>query len=115
MDELLFYLDSAIVMWFVTQISFGFTVLVLGNVMMEYYEWGTYEQPLTTYQKTVNFIMAFLIGAGPFIYKKLLKYPWWKRKLCMTGSIIAMIVGSILFYQLLVLIIGLFIEIPNEY
>lgn len=102
-------------MWFITQISFSFTVLVLGNVMMDFYEWGTYEQPVTTYQKTVNFIMAFLIGAGPFIYKKLLRYPWWKRKLYMTGSVIAMLIGSILFYKLLILAIELFIEISKEY
>ena len=40
MDEFLFYLDNAIVMWFIVQISYSLLVLVLGNVMMEYYEWA---------------------------------------------------------------------------
>lgn len=105
MDEFLFYLDNAIVMWFIVQITYSFLLLLLGNVMMEYYEWGTYEKPSTYYQKIVNFIMGFLIGVGPYIYKKLLKHPWWKRKLYMLGSVLAMFIGSIIFYEVLMGII----------
>jgi hypothetical protein len=101
MDQFLFYLDSAITMWFIVQISYSFLILVLGNVMMEYYEWGTYEGPATAYQKTVNFIMGFLMGVGPYIYKKLLIHPWWKRKLYMLGFVLAMTIGSIIFYEVL--------------
>ncbi|WP_226679032.1 hypothetical protein [Mesobacillus jeotgali] len=102
MDEFLFYLDAAIVMWFIAQISYSFLILILGNVMMEYYEWGTYESPSTVYQKTVNFIMGFLlIGVGPYIYKRLLKHPWWKRKLYMLGSVLVLFIGSIIFYEML--------------
>ena len=60
---------------------------------------GTYESPATAYQKTVNFIMGFLIGVGPYIYKKLLKHPWWKRKLYMLGFVLAMFMSSIIFYE----------------
>ncbi|MFT9596420.1 hypothetical protein [Mesobacillus sp.] len=99
MDEFFYYLDTAIVMWFVVQISYSLLILVLGNVMMEYYEWGTYENAATAYQKTVNSIMGFLIGVGPYMYKKLLKHPWWKRKLYMLGFVLAMFIGSIIFYE----------------
>ena len=99
MDEFFYYLDTVIVMWFVVQISYSLLILVLGNVMMEYYEWGTYENPATAYQKIVNSIMGFLIGVGPYMYKKLLKHPWWKRKLYMLGFVLAMFIGSIIFYE----------------
>ncbi|RSD27004.1 hypothetical protein [Mesobacillus subterraneus] len=105
MDSILYYLDAAIVMWFITQVTFSFLVLVLGDLMVEYYEWGTYEQPSNGYQKTVNATMGFLIGAGPFVYKILLKYPWWKRKLFMMGFFFIFLFSSILTYQLLMMIV----------
>jgi len=105
MDEFLYYLDSAIVIWFVTQIAYSVTILLAGNVMIEYYEWAIYEKPSTKYEKTINFIMGFLIGAGPYVYKKFYKHPWWKRKLFMLGSVLAMTIGSVIIYKLLMVVV----------
>src|SRR5574342_671530 len=99
MDGFLYFLDSAIVIWLVSQIAYSITILLAGNVMIEYYEWAIYENPKTKYEKTINTMMGFLIGAGPYIYKKFQKHRWWKRKLLMLGSVLAMTIVSIIFYQ----------------
>ncbi|MCM3663670.1 hypothetical protein M3204_04600 [Mesobacillus subterraneus] len=81
------------------QFAFALTILLLGNMMIEYYEWGTYEKTETKYQKTVNGIMGLIIGIGPFFYKRFIKYNWFLRKLIMLGFLLLMGITSILVYQ----------------
>lgn len=47
------------------------------------YEEGFFHNPSNVFQKIFNFIAKFLFGLTPYIYRKLLKYPWIKRRLYM--------------------------------
>ncbi|RSD27005.1 hypothetical protein [Mesobacillus subterraneus] len=83
------------------QFAFALTILLLGNMMLDYYEWGTYEKPANLMQKIVNVIMGLIIGIGPYFYKKFLRYNWFLRKLMMLGFLLIMGILSILVYQII--------------
>ena len=66
--------------------------------MIEYYEWGIFENPSTPYEKTINFLLTVTVGMGPFIYKKLYKVNWLFRKILMLLFLILFgLAGVILF------------------
>jgi hypothetical protein len=83
------------------QFAFALTILLLGNMMLDYYEWGTYQKPANLMQKIVNGIMRLIIGIGPYFYKRILRYNWFLRKLIMLGFLLLMGILSILVYQII--------------
>lgn len=97
-EEVIFIIEKAIAMWFIAQSGYGAAVLLLGRVMIEYYEWGIFENPSTPYEKTINTLLTVTVGVGPFIYKKLYRVNWFFRKILMLLFLILFgIVGVIIF------------------
>lgn len=76
--ETMKYLGGIILM---SQLAYAFTTFVLGNTMLEYFEWGYYKSPKTLVQKIINVFLNVFVGSGYYIYRALLKYTWIIRKL----------------------------------
>ena len=72
--------------------------LVLEWAMVDYYRWGTFENPTNVFQKSVNFGMALFMGSGYFLYSKFEKYNWIKRKLFMLLSLLIHGISSMIVY-----------------
>ncbi|WP_043931906.1 hypothetical protein [Bacillus sp. EB01] len=93
-----------LILWWGGQWAFALTILVLGSAMVEYCEWGTWENPKNIVQKTLTFIMVFLIRAGPYIYKKFSfekKYNWYKWRLAFLGVLIGGGIAAMQVFQLI--------------
>ncbi|MCA0970758.1 hypothetical protein LCM20_09170 [Halobacillus litoralis] len=84
------------------QVLYGFSILLLGSVMTDYFEWGIFEPPETLFQRVTNIIMIGLIGSGFYINRRLMKYGWFKRKLLMFVALLMQTVASIVLYQIIV-------------
>ena len=103
-EEFVTFLLDFITIWWGGQWGFALTVLVLGSVMVDYYDWGTWEHPHNALQKGINFLMAFLIGAGPYFYKKFRfkkKYNWITWRLAFLGVLIGGGILAILVFDLI--------------
>ncbi|ALC90588.1 hypothetical protein AM500_12925 [Bacillus sp. FJAT-18017] len=78
-------------LWLGIQWVYALTVLLLGNVMVDYYDYGTIENPINILDKIINFILKFTIGVGPCFYKKLRfkkKYNWFTWRLAFLGGLL---------------------------
>jgi hypothetical protein len=104
-EEIITYTGYALAVWATIQGGYALTILLLGNVMVEYYEWGTYEKPETLYQKSVNTFFVTFMGIGPFIYKKLLRNNWFVRKLLMVVFLFLYMITSIYVYKFITFIL----------
>lgn len=80
------------------QIVYGLSILILGRTMVDYYEWGTFRKPETGFQKIVNFFSAAIFGSSYYIYKRLERFKWWKRKLYLLLILILMSIASIILF-----------------
>ncbi|MDV2685751.1 hypothetical protein RYX56_15400 [Alkalihalophilus lindianensis] len=106
-DQIIEYIEIFIAMVFVAQFGFGIALLVLGKVMMEYYEWGIFRPATNWFQKSTNLFMKGTIGAGPYFYARLIKYPWIITKLLFAITLIFMGLTSIVLYYILTWIINI--------
>ena len=70
-EEIIFFIEKMIVVWFLFQSGYAMAVFLVGRVIIEYYEWGIFENPATPYEKTINTLLTVTVGVGPFVYKKL--------------------------------------------
>ncbi|MBT2694795.1 hypothetical protein [Bacillus sp. ISL-55] len=109
-EEVIFFIEKTIAMWFVFQSGYGMAVLLVGRVMIEYYEWGIFEQPSTLYEKTINTLLTVTAGIGPFVYKKLYKVNWLIRKILMLLFLILFgLAGVIIFNIVSILLRAIFL------
>jgi hypothetical protein len=97
-EEILRWTLELISFWLAVQWGYALAVLVLGRVIVDYYFYGTWENPENAIQKIINFLMAFLFGFGPYFYKKFRKYNWLMRRLALLGVLIAGGITAILAY-----------------
>ncbi|WP_242556306.1 hypothetical protein [Bacillus sp. HU-1818] len=86
---------------FSIQFAYGLSILLLGNIMMNYYEWGTFRDPSKLFQKVVNFGTGLFMGSGYFVYKRLYKYNWFLRKLYFLIFLVGGGILSIIIYYIL--------------
>lgn len=84
------------------QVLYSLTIVLLGNIITDYYDLATYKNPKTLYQKTITFIINIFFGLGPFVYGKLLKYSWLLRKLYMLVATFLMAIISIPLYYFII-------------
>lgn len=82
------------------QIAYCFLVLVMGKAILNKYERGVYENPRSLDQRLVNFCIGAVIGIGPFLNKRFMKYPWIVRKILMLLSIIILMFAAVVFYYI---------------
>jgi hypothetical protein len=109
-EEVILFIEKASVMWFIAQSGYGIAVAILGRVMIEYYEWGIFEQPSTPYEKTINTLLTVTVGVGPFIYKKLYKVNWFFRKILMLLFLILFgLAGVIIFIIISIVLRAIFL------
>ncbi|ALC90585.1 hypothetical protein AM500_12905 [Bacillus sp. FJAT-18017] len=93
-----------IMLWWAFHWGISLTVLVLGSVMVDYYDWGTWEHPQNVLQKIINFLMAFIWGAGPYFYKLFRfkkKYNRFTWRLAFLGVLIGGGIAAMLVFQLI--------------
>ncbi|WNF22703.1 hypothetical protein [Mesobacillus jeotgali] len=99
-EEIIYFIEKTIVVWFLFQSGYAMAVLLVGRVMIEYYEWGIFEKPSTLYEKTINTLLTVTAGVGPFVYKKLYKVNWLFRKILMLLFLILFGIVGIIIYQI---------------
>jgi hypothetical protein len=104
-EEIITYIGYIIAAWAGIQGAYALTILLLGSVMIEYYDWGIYEKPETLYQKSINFFFASLLGIGPFIYKRISRYNWFARKFLMIVFLFLYMIASIYVYKFIIFIL----------
>ncbi|MDT9025700.1 hypothetical protein RSX31_12035 [Rossellomorea sp. YC4-1] len=71
-----------------TQLGFGFLILLLGNTMVNFYRVSIYENPENSIQKMSNFFQKTTIWLGYFIYTKLSKFNWILKKSLLLGCLV---------------------------
>ncbi|ALC90587.1 hypothetical protein AM500_12920 [Bacillus sp. FJAT-18017] len=97
-DEIVRWTLDIISFWLAVQWGYGLVVLVLGRVIVDYYNYGTWEHPQNVLHKLINFLMSFFFGFGPYFYKKFRKYNWLIRKLALIGVLIVGGIAAILVF-----------------
>lgn len=84
------------------QFASSFLIFLLESTMISYYYiLGTYEKPSNLYEKTVNFCMYAMMGAGFYIYLRLRKYNWFVRKFFFLIALIIQGITSIIIYKII--------------
>ena len=85
-----------------TQIAYAFTLLILWETMLNYYEWGYFKEAKTKwYLKIPNAYLFILMGYGYWAGKRLSHYNWIKKRIFLMGYILLLIVVSIILYIIL--------------
>ncbi|WNF22704.1 hypothetical protein [Mesobacillus jeotgali] len=105
MEETILFVEKAVVIWFIFQIGYSISVLLIGNTMIEYYEWGIFENPSTSYEKIINTLLMVTVGVGPFVYKKLNKYNWLIRKILMLAFLVLFVIIGVIIYQIVSIVL----------
>ncbi|ASB91080.1 hypothetical protein CHH92_16605 [Bacillus sonorensis] len=83
------------------QFGYGLLLLILGNLMINNYERGTFEIPSNLFKKIVNFYTGLFFGASYFVYKRLYKYNWFLRKLYFSLYLLGSGILSIIIFYIL--------------
>ncbi|WP_368505737.1 hypothetical protein AB3N04_09135 [Alkalihalophilus sp. As8PL] len=94
-----------------TQISYAFLVLILGSVIVEYYEWGVFRPAETGFQKLTNAIMKGFFGIGPYFYKRYKKHNWLTAKVLYFFTFIGICIGAFVAYGLLWLVLRTIVKV----
>ncbi|RBP02499.1 hypothetical protein [Rossellomorea aquimaris] len=84
-----------------TQLGYGFLILLLGKTMVDFYTISIYEKPNNSFQKATNFFQKSTIGFGYFIYTKVSKFNWIVSKFLLLVCLIIQAILSILIYELI--------------
>ncbi|WP_071460675.1 hypothetical protein [Bacillus massilinigeriensis] len=95
MESILSTFEIIIIMLMGTQAVYSFSLFLLGDFYLKYYEYGTFSPPENAIQKMVNIGMDLLMGVAIYFYKKQQKYSWPIRKLL---QLITPFVMSIVFF-----------------
>lgn len=88
--------------FFSVQFASSLSLFLLERAMISYYYiFGTYEKPSNLCEKTVNFCMYAMMGAGFYIYLRLRKYNWFVRKFFFLIALIIQGIASIIIYKII--------------
>ncbi len=82
-----------------TQAVFSFTLFLLGDFHLKYYEYGTFSPPENTIQKVINICMNLFMGVAVYFYKKQQKYSWPIRKLLQLITFFTMGIAFMIIYH----------------
>ncbi|CAH0347268.1 hypothetical protein [Bacillus sp. CECT 9360] len=107
-EDFLYYFETFYLIFVGAQFAYAVTILLLGETMMEYFEWGYYEIPESKGEKVINFVSNALFGFGYHFYKRLRKYNWFLRKIYFFGILILSGIVCIIVYQSIKYIFNLF-------
>ena len=99
-EEIINFIEKTIIVLFLFQSGYAMAVLLVGRVMIEYYEWGRFDKPTTSYEKTINTLLTVTAAVGPFVYKRLYKVNWFFRKILMLLFLILFGIIGIIIYQI---------------
>ncbi|WP_077619637.1 hypothetical protein [Bacillus sinesaloumensis] len=92
-------------MWLTLQFVSCLVVVILGNVMVEHVELGVFRDTNNPILKLFTFITLFLLGAGPYFYKKLTKFSWITKRLLMLLITVGVGFLSIIIYSIIKLVL----------
>ncbi|MCM3567289.1 hypothetical protein [Neobacillus mesonae] len=99
--ETLEIIRGLIVYYLCIQVIYSVLIMIFGQMILNIYEAGYYENPRNLFEKVLTFIVNFFFGAGAFIAKKVKKYSWAKRKLLMLMANIILFIASVIIYYIL--------------
>ncbi|WHY91768.1 hypothetical protein QNK12_29945 [Neobacillus cucumis] len=87
--------------YFCVQMSFSALVLVMGRVILNPYEAWVYENPQNLFQRVITFCMVAVLGVGPYLNKKFMKFSWIVRKILLLISISILCVVCVIIYYVI--------------
>lgn len=93
-------IELCLILILCAQNAYAFVILLLGQVQIKYYEWGIFENPENSLQKSVNFFLRFFVGVGPYIYKKTANHSWFVSKLLYLLYFLLFGIVSIIFFNI---------------
>lgn len=87
-ESIIYIIDIIILAFLGVQLVSVILFLITEWAMVDYYQFGTFENPTNNFQKFINFGMAFFMGSGYFLYRRFKKYNWITRKFFMLISLV---------------------------
>ncbi|WP_338778728.1 hypothetical protein [Metabacillus sp. FJAT-52054] len=108
MESITEILKIGVALMLTAQCSYCFSLLLIGNTLLDYYEWGIFEKPKHWLPKTTNFILKGIFGLGPYLYKRLQHHSWLFRKLIFFIWTNLVVAGSFLSYLFISFVLDLF-------
>ncbi|OLS36346.1 hypothetical protein BTR22_12655 [Alkalihalophilus pseudofirmus] len=99
--EIITFIDNLLLMLIASHFGFGLGIVVVGKLLVDYYEWGIFTPPETKFQKTTNIFMRSIVGLGPYIYNRFKKYNWLVAKLLYIVSYLILGVAALIVYQVI--------------
>ncbi|MBD1380438.1 hypothetical protein [Metabacillus arenae] len=103
MEEIVYFTKAILACLLGIQLVSVFLLMVIEWYMVDYYEFGTFENPESIFDKIHNFFMQLFHGSGYFFYKRYRKKIWILRKLYMLIALILQGVASIIVFYILTL------------
>jgi hypothetical protein len=98
-EEIIYVLKMLFAAYLTVQWTSIFLFFIGEWFMVDYYEYGTFENPKNTFDKVINFGMAFLMGSGYYWYRRFSKQKWIIRKMNMFIFLVLQgIISIITFY-----------------
>lgn len=94
--EIIEVITTVIGAWFTLQFVVCLVTILLGNVMVDHVETGVFRNTKNPFLNLFTFIVLFLLGLGPFIYKKLVRFSWIVRRLLML--VITLVMGLLFMF-----------------
>ncbi len=84
-----------------SQAAYFFSLIVLYQVMMDWYEWGTFPDPSNIFEKTVNFLTALVFGVAYWAGLKVKKRKWFLRPVLLSGYLFLYIILAMIAFKLI--------------
>lgn len=82
------------------QVIYSAIVLIFGQTAVDIYEQGVFnsKHPIL---RAITILTTIIIGVGPILYKRMVRFPWWKQKLFMLLAVMALTIASFVIYEIL--------------
>ncbi|MDR6999334.1 hypothetical protein [Neobacillus niacini] len=74
--------------------------MVAGRRVLHTYNAGVYENPQNMFQRASTFCTIAVIGIGPYLNKRFMKYSWIVRKTLMLSSIMILSLVYVMVYYI---------------
>ncbi|WP_040340336.1 hypothetical protein [Fictibacillus macauensis] len=84
-----------------SQASYFILLILIYNIMMDWYEWGTFPDPRNFFEKTVNFLTALIFGIAYWAGLKVKKRKWYLRPFYLIGYLAMYTILAVIIYKLL--------------
>ncbi|EIT86848.1 hypothetical protein A374_04719 [Fictibacillus macauensis ZFHKF-1] len=83
------------------QAAYFIVIILLYDLMMDWYEWGTFPDPRNIFEKTVNILTALIFGLSYWAGLRVKKRNWFMKRVYLVGYFILFIILATITYKLI--------------